>query len=66
MRKIALHRSGLHAHVGCFGNFRIDDSICRKLCAIRIRCAIERDQKAFLEVLEEMEGPEDFLLKFGR
>jgi hypothetical protein len=63
MRKIVLKRSNLASHVGCFGNFRIDDAVCRKQCAVRIRCAIERDQKVFMEVLEEMENPEDFLLK---
>jgi hypothetical protein len=37
--------------------------VCRNHCAIRIRCAIERDQSTFLEVIEEMEaaGDEQFV-----
>jgi hypothetical protein len=52
--------------LGCFGGFRSEDRICRRHCAVRIRCAIERDQKIYLEVCEEMESSEsdDLLLKF--
>jgi hypothetical protein len=50
--------------LGCFGDFRSEDRICRCHCAVRIRCAIERDQKIFLEVCEEMAEGEDLLLKF--
>ncbi|MFO7709796.1 MAG: hypothetical protein R6V84_16650 [Desulfobacterales bacterium] len=49
-------RVSAHIHVGCFGNFRIEDRVCRNHCAVRIRCAIERDQSTFLEVIEEMEA----------
>ncbi len=52
-------RFSAHIHVGCFGNFRIEDRVCRNHCAIRIRCAIERDQSTFLEVIEEMEATGD-------
>lgn len=52
--------------LGCFGGFRSEDRICRRHCAVRIRCAIARDQKIYLEVCEEMESAEgdDLLLKF--
>ncbi|RPJ71921.1 MAG: hypothetical protein EHM15_10100 [Desulfobacteraceae bacterium] len=48
-----------HLHIGCFGNFRIEDRVCRNHCAIRIRCAIERDQSNFLEVIDEMEAADE-------
>jgi hypothetical protein len=56
-------RLSAHIYLGCFGSFRIEDRVCRNHCAIRIRCAIERDQSTFLEVVEEMEaaGNEQFL-----
>lgn len=41
-------------HVGCFGEFDIDDPICKKFCALNIRCAIEQDQNTRLEILEEL------------
>jgi hypothetical protein len=50
--------------LGCFGDFRSEDRICRRHCAVRIRCAIERDQKIYLEVCEEMAEGDDQLLKF--
>ncbi|MCU0561064.1 MAG: hypothetical protein MUD16_12835 [Desulfobacterales bacterium] len=52
-------RVSAHIHLGCFGNFRIEDRVCRNHCAIRIRCAIERDHSTFLEVIEEMEAAGD-------
>mgnify|MGYP005843567081 FL=1 len=57
-------RVSAHIHVGCFGNFRIEDRVCRNHCAVRIRCAIERDRSTFLEVIEEMEAAgEENLMK---
>jgi hypothetical protein len=50
--------------LGCFGDFRSEDRICRRHCAVRIRCAIERDQKIYLEVYEEMAEGDDLLLRF--
>lgn len=51
----------LDAYLGCFGNFAMEDPICKGLCALRLRCAIERDQKTRMELMEEMvasaEGP---------
>jgi hypothetical protein len=51
-------------HIGCFGHFRFEDLVCRKHCALRIRCAIEKNQKIYLEVMEEMEAGDDVFLKF--
>ncbi len=62
--KDIVRRSSVKAHLGCFGNFRFEDSICRKHCAIRIRCAIERDQRSFSEFMEDMELGEEYFLKF--
>jgi hypothetical protein len=57
-------RFSRHLHLGCFGNFRIEDRVCRNHCAIRIRCAIERDQINILEVIDEMEAAgEGYYLK---
>jgi hypothetical protein len=64
MQKVTITRSSANVHLGCFGNFRFEDPICRKHCAIRIRCAIERDQRSFTEFMEEMEIAEDYFVKF--
>ena len=41
-------------HVGCFGDFKIEDQVCRKLCILSLRCAIEREQNLRIEMLDEM------------
>ena len=64
MKNVLIRRSSVNAHLGCFGSFRFDDSVCRVHCAVRIRCAIERDQKEFSEVMEEMDAGDEYFLKF--
>jgi hypothetical protein len=61
---ISIRRSSVNIHLGCFGNFKLQDPICSKHCALRIRCAIERDQNVFMEYVEGMEAGTDFYLKF--
>jgi hypothetical protein len=41
-------------HLGCFGNFNVEDAICKKFCALSLRCAIERENNARMEILEDM------------
>ena len=53
----------LNRHLGCYGEFQMSDAICRKQCAIRIRCAIESEQKQRLEMLEEMVSIEEYSFK---
>ncbi len=47
-------------HMGCFGNFNITDSICRKYCVLRLRCAVEQEQSSRMELLEDLLFPEGF------
>ena len=44
----------LDEHMGCFGDFRISDPICKKYCALNLRCAIESGQKEQMEILEDL------------
>lgn len=64
MKKGGLRRSSATIPLGCFGSFRADDPVCRRYCAIRIRCAIERDQAILSEVLEEPVSGDDQQLTF--
>ena len=65
MGKNTVQRVAATTHAGCFGNFRFEDAVCRKHCAIRIRCAIERDEKMLLEFVDEMDvGGDEFFIKF--
>ena len=47
-------RPVLEHHVGCFGEFNPEDRICRKFCALCIRCVIESDQVTKMEILEDL------------
>jgi hypothetical protein len=62
--RVRASRTTSFLRLGCFGDFRPADRICRHHCAIRIRCSIERDQKIYLEVYAEMAADDDQLLKF--
>ena len=44
----------LNQYLACFGRYRHDDPICRKRCALNLRCTIERDQNEQFEILEEL------------
>ena len=64
MKKTTVQRATATIRLGCFGNFRFEDAICRRHCAIRIRCAIERDQEISWEVFEETDAGDDLLFTF--
>ena len=40
--------------VECFGRFDIQARICRKFCALRLRCAVEQSQQMRIEQLEDL------------
>jgi hypothetical protein len=66
MQTTTVHRARTSAilRIGCFGHFQSEDRICRSHCAVRIRCAIDRDQKIYLEVCKEMGVDDDQLTRF--
>ncbi len=54
MKKKSGDRLSFERYLGCFGEFKIEDQICMTLCALRLRCSIERDQTVRLEILEDL------------
>ncbi|MFO7929895.1 MAG: hypothetical protein ACQETG_03330 [Thermodesulfobacteriota bacterium] len=40
--------------VECFARFDIRSRICRKYCALRLRCAIEQSEQMRIEQLEDL------------
>ncbi len=44
---------------GCFGSFEIQDAVCKTLCALRLRCCIEKERNARLEIIEDLVSFED-------
>ena len=49
--------------LGCFGHFDLSDQMCRRFCALRLKCAIERNQNDRLEILEDLVSMEDIIIK---
>jgi hypothetical protein len=47
----------------CFGEFNAANTVCKKFCAVSIRCAIEKDQNSRLEILEDLVGSEGVPVK---
>ena len=58
MKKDLIEMVALDNHLGCFGNFDIEKTICRRLCILSLRCAIENEQKSRMEILEDLLSPE--------
>ena len=59
MNKRNNRRLVLDDYLGCFGNFNRSNLICKKFCAVNLRCAIERDQNVRLELIEDLISSED-------
>jgi hypothetical protein len=63
MKKENLDRMAINSHLGCFGSFESEDPVCKKLCAINLRCIIERDQNMRMEILEDLVASNDIFIK---
>jgi hypothetical protein len=50
-------------YTGCFGKYRKTDPICRKHCALNLRCAIEYDQNERFEILEDLVSTSGMVIK---
>lgn len=40
--------------VDCYGRFDSSATLCRKFCAVRLRCAVEQSEQLKIEQLEDM------------
>ena len=53
----------LDDHLGCFGEFNPKDPICKKFCALNIRCAIDSNQNNLMEFLEDLVSSNEIFMK---
>lgn len=58
-----MKNSYLDSHIGCFGNFDIEDLICRRFCALRLRCVIKRDENIETELFEDLISFDNMTIK---
>jgi hypothetical protein len=63
MKKVRVDKSIIAEHLGCFGSFSVEDPVCKTLCAVNLRCAIERDQNDRIEILQELAFSDELYMK---
>jgi hypothetical protein len=63
MKKELMNQISLNDHLGCLGNFNIQDPLCQKLCALNLRCAIEREKNTRIELLEDIISYNGMIIK---
>ena len=63
MKKELMNQISLDDHLGCLGDFNIQDPLCKKLCALNVRCAIEREKNTRLELLEDLISYNGMIIK---
>jgi hypothetical protein len=54
MKKKLTNNMSFDDYLGCFGNFDLNDTICKNYCSLRLRCSIECDQNTRLEILNDI------------
>ncbi|RJP38456.1 MAG: hypothetical protein C4548_12995 [Desulfobacteraceae bacterium] len=50
-------------YLDCYGDFNLADTVCRKYCALRLRCAIEQQEQMRIEQFEDMMSADEIQLK---
>ncbi|PID40735.1 MAG: hypothetical protein CR984_01700 [Proteobacteria bacterium] len=53
----------LDQYMGCFGEYCKEDAICKRHCALNLRCAIEQEQNERFEVFEELVSTGGMVIK---
>jgi hypothetical protein len=63
MKKELFERDRLSRYLQCFGEFDIEDPVCKALCALRLRCAVEYGQREQMDLMEGLFVSEDIRVK---
>lgn len=63
MKKKTTDKSWGEDHLGCYGDFDAEDTVCKKLCALNLRCAIDRDENVRMEIMEDFILSENLVIK---
>ncbi|MDR2142074.1 MAG: hypothetical protein LBR11_09850 [Deltaproteobacteria bacterium] len=54
----AIQGPELDYRLDCYGNFELQDDVCREACALRLSCAIVKNQNLSGQLAEDNPGPE--------
>ena len=53
----------LDRYIGCFGEFNVEDPVCKRVCALRLRCAVDSAQKEQISLIDELFNSDELLVK---
>lgn len=51
------------SYLECFGDLNLKDPVCRKYCALRLKCAIEQVEQDRLVQMEDIINAQEIALK---
>ncbi len=54
MKKVVNKKIPSGNYLKCFGDFNLEDDICKKFCALNLRCAIMKNVNSNLEIFEDL------------
>lgn len=63
MKKELLKILSLDNHIGCFGRFNLNDPICKRFCALSLRCSIEYEDNTRMEIIDELVSSDSVFIK---
>lgn len=63
MRKGLNECDPLGRYLHCYGEFNLEDPVCRTLCALRLRCAVDCGQREQMDLMEDLFISEDIRAK---
>jgi hypothetical protein len=63
MKKGLIECDHLGRYLQCYGEFDMEDPVCRTLCALRLRCAVDYAQREEIDLLEGLSISDDIRVK---
>jgi len=63
MKKELIERDRLGRYLQCYGEFDVEDPVCKTLCALRLRCAVDYSQREQMDLMEGLFVAEDIRVK---
>ena len=63
MKKELFECGRLGRYLQCYGEFDMEDPICKTLCALRLRCAVDYGQREQMDLMESLSFCDDIRVK---
>ncbi len=63
MKNTLIAQEPLDRYVDCFGEFNAEDPVCKRVCALRLRCAVDSTQKDRISLIDELFNSDELVVK---